>query len=74
MFGYKARRSLFDHEVQIEIEILEKFHGDGAAQVAREKAARPSNRTARRKVLEEAARRLNNEPEPRRTLVERLFG
>ena len=74
MFGNKARRSLFDREVKIEIEILLKLHGDGAAQVAREKAARPSNRTARRKVLEEAARRLNNEPPPRRTLVERLFG
>ena len=74
MFGNKARRSLFDREVQIEIEILLKLHGEGAAQVATEKAARPSNRTARRKVLEEAARRLNNEPAPRRTLVERLFG
>jgi len=74
MFGIKARRSLFEQEVQLEIEILLKLHGEGAAQVATEKAARPSNRTARRKVLEEAARRLNNEPEPRRTLVERLFG
>ena len=74
MFGIKARRSLLEQEVQLEIEVLLKLHGDGAAQVAREKAARPSNRTARRKVLEEAARRLNNEPEPRRTLVERLFG
>ncbi len=74
MFGIKARRSLLEQEVQLEIEVLLKLHGEGAAQVAKEKAARPSNRTARRKVLEEAARRLNNEPEPRRTLVERLFG
>ena len=74
MFGIKARRSLLEQEVQLEIEVLLKLHGEGAAQVAKEKAARPSNRTARRKVLEEAARRLNNEPPPRRTLVERLFG
>lgn len=74
MFGIKARRSLLEQEVQLEIEVLLKLHGEDAAQVAKEKAARPSNRTARRKVLEEAARRLNNEPEPRRTLVERLFG
>ncbi len=74
MFGNKARRSAFDREVQIEIEILRKLHGDGAAQVAKEKAARPTNRTARRKVLEEAARQLNNEPQARRTLAARLFG
>jgi hypothetical protein len=74
MFGYRARRSAFDREVQIEIETLRKLHGDGAAQVAKEKAARPTNRTVRRKVLEEAARKLNNEPEGLRSLAARLFG
>ena len=74
MFGNKAKRKAFNHEVDVEIEILRKTHGDGAAQVAREKAARPTNRTARGKVLAEAARRLGDEPQPRRTLVERLFG
>lgn len=74
MFGSKARRIAFDHEVQLEIEILRKWHGDGAAQVAREKADRPNNRTARRKVLEEAARQLNQETAPKRPLTARLFG
>lgn len=74
MFGSKARRSAFDREVQLEVEILRKWHGDGAAQVAREKADRPSNRTARRKVLEAAARLLNNETAPKRPLTSRLFG
>lgn len=74
MFGSKARRNAFEREVQIEIEILRKLHGDSAAIVAREKAERPSNRTARRKVLEEAARQLGNEPAPQRTLKARLFG
>lgn len=73
MFGSKARRSAFDREVQIEIEILRKLHGDTAAQVAREKAQRPTNRTARRKVLEEAARQLNNEAAPKRSLIDRLL-
>ena len=74
MFGSKARRSAFEREVRIEIEILRKLHGEAAAQVAREKADRPSNRTARRRVLEEAARQLNNDPAPKRTLASRLFG
>lgn len=74
MFGSKARRSAFEREVQIEIEILRKLHGEGAAIVAREKADRPTNRTARRKVLEEAARQLGNEAAPKRTLKTRLFG
>lgn len=74
MFGNKARRSAFDHEVQTEIEILRKAHGEAAGQVALEKAARPTNRTVRRKVLEEAARQLNNEPAGLRTLAARLFG
>lgn len=74
MFGSKARRSAFEREVQIEIEILRKLHGESAAIVAREKADRPSNRTARRKVLEEAARQLSNEAAPKHTPTARLFG
>lgn len=73
MFGSKARRSAFDREVRIEIEILRKLHGDAAPQVAREKAARPTNRTARRRVLEEAARQLNSGAAPKRALIDRFF-
>ena len=64
MFGKKTRRATFEREVRIEIELLRKLHGDDALRVAREKAVRPTNRTARRKVLEETARRLSGETAP----------
>lgn len=64
MFGKKSRQASFEREVRIEIELLRKLHGDDAARVAAEKAARPTNRTARRKVLEEAVRRLTDTGEP----------
>ncbi|HRD45775.1 MAG TPA: hypothetical protein PLF78_04755 [Caulobacter sp.] len=73
MFGYKARRHAFESEVRLEIELLRKLHGDEAPRVAREKAARPTNRTARRKVLEEAARRLDGDPAARPGLISRIF-
>lgn len=73
MFGRKARRSAFDREVRLEIELLRKLHGDAAARVAREKAERPTNRTARRKVLEAAARQLDAGRVPQRSLIGRLF-
>ena len=74
MFGNKARRSAFEREVRIEIEILRKLHGDDAPRVAIDKAARPTNRTARQKVLEEVVRQLNGQPPAvRRGLVSRLF-
>jgi hypothetical protein len=66
MLGNRARRATFEREVRIEVEILRKLHGDEALRVAREKAARPTNRTARRKVLEEAVRQLSGEPVPER--------
>jgi hypothetical protein len=74
MFGDKEKQRRFEREVRIEIEILRKLHGDDAINVAREKAARPTNRTARRHVLEEAARRLTDRPAPRPTFIRRLFG
>ncbi|MCF8506452.1 MAG: hypothetical protein K9G59_16195 [Caulobacter sp.] len=61
MLGWNTRRETFEREVRIEVEFLRKLHGDDALRVAREKAARPTNRTARRKVLEETARRLSGE-------------
>lgn len=75
MFGRKARQESFEREVRIEIELLSKLHGDQAARVAAEKAARPTNRTTRRKVLEEAARRLDGHPpSPRKGLLQTIFG
>lgn len=81
MFGKKSRQASFEREVRIEIELLRKLHGDDAARVAAEKAARPTNRTARRKVLEEAVRRLTDtgEAQPKGALgrlgdqVQKLF-
>lgn len=80
MFGNKARRAAFDREVRLEMEILRKLHGDDAHRVAVEKAGRPTNRTARRKVLEEAARQLalqgdqpGGSPE-RKSVFGRIFG
>lgn len=77
MFGNKARRQAFEREVRLEIEILRKLHGDDAHRVAVEKAGRPTNRTARRKVLEEAVRQLSPGGEsvaaPKGVLA-RLFG
>lgn len=75
MFGRNTRRETFEREVRIEMEILTKLHGEEAAQVAGQKAARPSIRSKRRKVLEETARRLNGQgPSPRKGLLGRLFG
>ena len=75
MFGKKARRESFEREVRIEMELLTKLHGDEAARVAGEKAARPTNRTTRRKVLEEPARRLSGEgPPARKGLLGMIFG
>ena len=75
MFGRNPRRESFEHEVQIEIELLTKLHGDEAGRVAREKAARPTNRTVRRKVLEETARRLNGHAaSPGKRFLSRIFG
>ncbi len=75
MFGKKTRRASFEREVRIETELLQKLHGDEAARVAAEKAARPTNRTARRKVLEEAARRLSGQTSPgKKGLISRLLG
>lgn len=77
MFGRRMHRVEFERQVGIEIEILTKMHGEDAARVAGEKAVRPTNRTHRRKVLQEAARRLagragSEAPPP--SLMTRLFG
>lgn len=75
MFGRKSRRDAFERDVRIEIELLTKLHGENAATVAAEKAARPTNRTKRREVLEEAHRRLSGVTSPRRNgLLTALFG
>lgn len=75
MFSRKTRRESFEREVRIEMELLRKLHGDSAARIAAEKAARPTNRTARRKVLEETASRLDGKAPPVKWgLLSRIFG
>jgi hypothetical protein len=75
MFGVRSRREAFEREVRTEIDLLRKFHGENAARVAAEKAVRPTNRTARRKVLEEAARRLLSDARPAgKGILSRLLG
>jgi len=75
MFGKKTNETWFEHEVLLEMEFLRKLHGDDAARVADEKAARPENRTRRRRVLEEVARRLSGvDHPPKRGFFGRLLG
>lgn len=75
MFGRKERNRDLEREVNLEIELLRKLHGDDAPRVAREKANRPTNRTFRQKVLDAAARRLESErPTGPKGVLERLFG
>ena len=75
IFDWQRRTKIFWHEVRTEVELLKKFHGDDAARIAAEKAARPTNRTFRRKVLEEAARQLSGKPpEPQKRFIGNLLG
>lgn len=75
MFGNGSRRETFEREVRIEMEHLRKLHDDDAPRVAAEKAVRPTNRTLRRKVLEETARRLSGPLKPaRKRFLSRLLG
>lgn len=75
MFNNKAREKVFEHEVLLEIEFLQKRYGDDALRIAEEKAVRPENRTRRRQVLEEVARRLaGRSPSTKRGILSRLLG
>lgn|GEM_PF-6862057 len=60
MFGQLGGKGDFHRDVAVEMDYLTRLHGDDALRVAREKAARPNIRTARRKILEAAAQRLEN--------------
>lgn len=75
MFGWGSGRDTFEREVRMEVEYLTKVYGDDALRIAGEKAARPSNRTGRRKVLDEACRRLSSRPTlARKRLLDRFIG
>lgn len=68
MFGRNDSSGDFARDVAIEVEYLKSMHGDQALTVAREKAARRSIRTHRRRVLNAAVDRLEGKPE------RKLFG
>jgi len=73
MFGRAGQRDL-RREVEVEIVYLTKLHGDAALGVAREKAARPNLRSARRRVLEAVVNQLEHrDARPRKKLLG-LFG
>jgi hypothetical protein len=58
LFKPKTNKDDFEREVRLEVAYLRDLHGDQAATVARERAARPRLAGHRRRVIEEAARRL----------------
>jgi hypothetical protein len=64
LFRRKANKDDFEREVLREMAYMRDLHGDDAHLVAQERAARPRLGGARRRVIEEAARRL--QPEKKR--------
>lgn len=71
MFGHLGGSETFHREVAVEVDYLTKLHGEDALRVAREKAARPNIRSARRKILEAVVRRLED---PTKTPPKRFLG
>lgn len=65
LFRSKTNKDDFEREVRREIAYLRDLHGDLAHEVARQRADRPRLGGARRRVIEEAARRLAAERKPR---------
>jgi hypothetical protein len=58
LFKPKKNRDDFEREVLLEMAYVRDLHGENAHQVARERAERPRLGGSRRRVIEEAARRL----------------
>lgn len=58
LFKRKTNKDDFEREVLREMAYMRDLHGDHAHVVALERAARPRLGGARRRVIEEAARRL----------------
>lgn len=74
MLGRLGGNENFKRDVTVELEYLTKVHGEDALRVAREKAARPNLRTARRKILEAVVRRLEGSEKPSSKGFLGLFG
>ncbi|WGM39010.1 hypothetical protein [Caulobacter sp. NIBR1757] len=58
LFKPKTNRADFEREVLLEIAYMRDLHGDEAYLVATERARRPHLGGPRKRVIEEAARRL----------------
>lgn len=58
LFKPKKNRDDFEREVLLEMAYVRDLHGENAHQVAKERAERPRLGGSRRRVIEEAARRL----------------
>lgn len=58
LFKRKTNKDDFEREVRSEMSYLRDLHGENAEAMARERAARPRLGGSRRRVIEEAARRL----------------
>lgn len=58
LFKPKTNRDDFEREVRSEMAYMRDLHGELAHQVAKERAERPRLGGPRRRVIEEAARRL----------------
>ena len=61
LFKRKTNKDDFEREVLREMAYMRDLHGEDAYLIAKERAARPRLGGARRRVIEEAARRLTPE-------------
>ncbi|RYF91159.1 MAG: hypothetical protein EON95_15535 [Caulobacteraceae bacterium] len=64
LFKRRTNKDDFEREVLREISYMRDMHGDDAPAVAKQRAARPRLGGARRRVIEEAARRLAADQKP----------
>lgn len=64
LFKAKTNKDDFEREVRREMSYMRDLHGDDAPAVAKARAERPRLGGSRRRVIEEAARRLAAESKP----------
>jgi hypothetical protein len=61
LFKPKRKRDDFEREVLLEMAYVRDLHGENALQAAKDRAERPRLGGLRRRVIEEAARRMASE-------------
>ena len=72
LFRPKMNRDDFEREVLLEIAYLRDLHGEHAHLIARERAQRPRLGGPRKRVIEEAARRLAGDSKAQPATLKRL--